>query len=149
MNGGRDQPYCTGNSISTLTASNNVTCQIRLPFNLLFTERSRCSHFLSVCYLANAIMHSKKSLAVPCPRGCVMNNKFPFIYSHTTELDLLPGKLKYFKLGQDPRYAFWRSNTFDDEWLLTRFHFQCSWDVLLTRWTCQQLPIPLGFKLYN
>ncbi|CRL04728.1 CLUMA_CG017788, isoform A [Clunio marinus] len=84
INGGRDQPYCTGNKI----------------------KRSRCSHFLAVCYLANAIFHNKKNLGVPCPRGCVMNNRFPFIFSHTNEIDLLSGKLRYFKLGQDtPDYG--------------------------------------------
>ena len=71
-------------------------------FHHLFSERSRCSHFLSVCYLANAIHHNKKSLGVPCPRGCVMNNKFPFIYNKLRDIDALPEKLNYFKLGHDP-----------------------------------------------
>jgi hypothetical protein len=78
VNGGSDQPYCVGNPI----------------------RRGRCSHFLSVCYLANAIFHHKKSLGVPCPRGCVTNNQFPFVFK-PNEIDSLPGKLKYFKMGQD------------------------------------------------
>jgi hypothetical protein len=54
--------------------------------------------------LANAIYHNKKSLGVPCPRGCVMSNKFPYIFkaaAAANEIDSLRGKLKYFKLGQD------------------------------------------------
>ncbi|CAG9802401.1 unnamed protein product [Chironomus riparius] len=76
VNGGRDQPYCNGNRI----------------------KRARCSHFLAVCYLANAILHNKKSLSVPCPRGCVMNNRFPYVNYTPNDIEM---RLKYFRLGQD------------------------------------------------
>lgn len=33
--------------------------------------RARCSHFLSICYLASATFKHKKYLGVPCPDGCV------------------------------------------------------------------------------
>ncbi|XP_065356040.1 lipase member H-A [Calliphora vicina] len=49
INGGRTQPYCRGNPI----------------------RRARCSHFLSICYLASATFKHKKYLGVPCPDGCV------------------------------------------------------------------------------
>ncbi|XP_013100403.1 lipase member H-A [Stomoxys calcitrans] len=50
INGGRVQPYCKGNN------------PIR---------RSRCSHFLSICYLASAMFKHRRYLGVPCPNGCV------------------------------------------------------------------------------
>ncbi|XP_037958910.1 lipase member H-A [Teleopsis dalmanni] len=49
INGGRVQPYCTGPAI----------------------RRYRCSHFLSICYLANATFKHKKFLGIPCPNGCI------------------------------------------------------------------------------
>ncbi|KAH8328612.1 hypothetical protein KR067_011552 [Drosophila pandora] len=49
VNGGRVQPFCKGNRI----------------------RRSRCSHFLSICYLATATFKNKKFMGVPCPNGCV------------------------------------------------------------------------------
>ncbi|XP_002021657.2 lipase member H-A [Drosophila persimilis] len=48
VNGGRIQPYCKGNPI----------------------RRYRCSHFLSICYLASATYKHKKFVGVPCPNGC-------------------------------------------------------------------------------
>lgn len=33
--------------------------------------RSRCSHFLSICYLASAVFKHRRYLGVPCPTGCV------------------------------------------------------------------------------
>lgn len=70
---------------------------------IIIPEKARCSHFLSVCYLANSILHNKKALGVPCPRGCVMSNQFPYIFNAiaNNEIDTMSGKLKYFKLGQD------------------------------------------------
>ncbi|XP_067625906.1 phospholipase A1 isoform X3 [Eurosta solidaginis] len=49
VNGGKFQPFCKGNPI----------------------RRSRCSHFLSICYLASAMFKHKKFLGVSCPNGCV------------------------------------------------------------------------------
>uniref|UniRef100_A0A1I8MSU9 Lipase domain-containing protein n=1 Tax=Musca domestica TaxID=7370 RepID=A0A1I8MSU9_MUSDO len=49
VNGGRVQPYCKGSPI----------------------RRSRCSHFLSICYLASAVFKHRRYLGVPCPTGCV------------------------------------------------------------------------------
>ncbi|CAO1383441.1 unnamed protein product [Diamesa hyperborea] len=79
INGGRVQPYCKGNAI----------------------RRARCSHFLSVCYLANSIYHHKKALGVPCPNGCTMNNRLPFHSPKDNDIDVFHNKLKYFQIGQD------------------------------------------------
>ncbi|KAH8285738.1 hypothetical protein KR018_001808 [Drosophila ironensis] len=49
INGGRVQPFCKGHPI----------------------RRARCSHFLSICYLATATFKHKKFIGVPCPNGCV------------------------------------------------------------------------------
>ncbi|XP_050338952.1 lipase member H-A isoform X1 [Bactrocera neohumeralis] len=48
INGGRFQPFCKGNPI----------------------RRSRCSHFLSICFLASAMFKHKKFVGVSCPNGC-------------------------------------------------------------------------------
>ncbi|XP_026477668.1 phospholipase A1-like [Ctenocephalides felis] len=48
VNGGRIQPYCKGHPI----------------------RRSRCSHFLSACYLAQAVRSRTPLRGVPCNRGC-------------------------------------------------------------------------------
>ncbi|XP_039952405.1 uncharacterized protein LOC120769460 [Bactrocera tryoni] len=32
--------------------------------------RSRCSHFLSICFLASAMFKHKKFVGVSCPNGC-------------------------------------------------------------------------------
>jgi hypothetical protein len=50
-------------------------------------------------------MYNKKSLGIPCPKGCVQSNRFPYIFNAANEIDYidpLQMKLKYFKLGQDP-----------------------------------------------
>ncbi|XP_018797872.1 PREDICTED: lipase member H-A isoform X2 [Bactrocera latifrons] len=48
INGGRFQPFCKGNPI----------------------RRSRCSHFLSICFLASAMFKHKKFVGISCPNGC-------------------------------------------------------------------------------
>lgn len=82
INGGRDQPFCKG-----------------LP-----VRRARCSHFLSVCFLANSMLKHKKWIGVPCPNGCVMNNRFPYFLSKYDSIDengnsLMP--TRDYKIGQD------------------------------------------------
>ena len=69
--------------------------------NFLHSGRARCSHFLSVCYLANSIYHHKKALGVPCPNGCTMNNRLPFHSPRENQIDVFQNKLKYFQIGQD------------------------------------------------
>ncbi|XP_069962460.1 lipase member H-A isoform X2 [Bactrocera oleae] len=57
VNGGRFQPFCKGNPI----------------------RRSRCSHFLSICFLASAMFKHKKFVGVSCPNGCRESSKLlPF-----------------------------------------------------------------------
>uniref|UniRef100_A0A336LN77 CSON008436 protein n=1 Tax=Culicoides sonorensis TaxID=179676 RepID=A0A336LN77_CULSO len=82
INGGRNQPFCHG-----------------LPL-----RRARCSHFLSVCFLANSMFKHKKWVGVPCPRGCVSNNRFPFFLSNLHGTDAngvhqIP--MREYKIGQD------------------------------------------------
>lgn len=43
-------------------------------FVYLLIDRNRCSHFLSVCYLANAIFKHKLFPYKSCPRGCIRSN---------------------------------------------------------------------------
>lgn len=82
INGGRNQPFCHG-----------------LPL-----RRARCSHFLSVCFLANSMFKHKKWVGVPCPKGCVSNNRFPFFLSKFYGVDAngvhqIPSR--EYKIGQD------------------------------------------------
>ncbi|KAG4068122.1 hypothetical protein HA402_001547 [Bradysia odoriphaga] len=75
INGGKQQPFCKGHII----------------------RRSRCSHFLSVCYLANAIFKHKIFPAVPCPRGCTKSNRLP-----VTQITPYGSKLvQMMHIGQD------------------------------------------------
>ncbi|XP_055710718.1 phospholipase A1 VesT1.02-like [Phlebotomus papatasi] len=78
VNGGRQQPYCKGHPI----------------------RRSRCSHFLSVCYLANLIFHHKKVIGVPCPHGCVYlkRNHLPL---YTNNPHKIRNLVQYMHIGQD------------------------------------------------
>ena len=39
--------------------------------HIFLKGRARCSHFLAICYLANAVFKHKKYLGVPCPMGCL------------------------------------------------------------------------------
>lgn len=65
------------------------------PFSKL--GRSRCSHFLSVCYLANAIFKHKLFPAVPCQRGCIKSNRLP-----VTQITPYGSKLvQMMHIGQD------------------------------------------------
>lgn len=57
INGGKIQPFCKGDPI----------------------RKARCSHFLSVCYLANAIFKHKLFPFTPCPKGCVKSPVLPFL----------------------------------------------------------------------
>lgn len=80
INGGKMQPFCHGHLI----------------------RRARCSHFLSVCYLANALFKHKQFLAVPCPYGCLKiksPNRLP-LYADP-ETNLITPELKYMHIGQD------------------------------------------------
>ncbi|XP_055638676.1 pancreatic lipase-related protein 2 isoform X2 [Toxorhynchites rutilus septentrionalis] len=79
INGGQKQPFCDENTI-------------RL-------EQARCSHFLSVCFLGNAILSRKRMMAFRCPSGCVKSNRPPYLpvrYSGR-----IRGRMKYFHIGQD------------------------------------------------
>lgn len=73
VNGGRVQPYCKGHKL----------------------RKNRCSHFLSVCYLANAILKHKEFLGVPCPQGCVDYKKHRFPYISNSVL------MRSMHIGQD------------------------------------------------
>ncbi|XP_021702750.1 pancreatic lipase-related protein 2 isoform X2 [Aedes aegypti] len=77
INGGQTQPYCSGDSI----------------------KRARCSHFLSVCYLANAVLSGTSTVAFPCPTGCVRNNRIPFAPLRYSSR--IRGRMKYYHIGQD------------------------------------------------
>uniref|UniRef100_A0A182TKD0 Lipase domain-containing protein n=1 Tax=Anopheles melas TaxID=34690 RepID=A0A182TKD0_9DIPT len=72
INGGQVQPYCEGDRI----------------------KQARCSHFLSVCYLANAILASRPMRAFRCPSGCVPDNRIPFVKSNRV-------RMKWLTVGQD------------------------------------------------
>lgn len=65
-----------------------------------FTGKARCSHFLSVCYLANVILHHKKVVGVPCPEGCLFlkKNRLP-IYSK--DIFAYPRYLRSMPFGND------------------------------------------------
>jgi len=79
INGGMLQPFC------------------RRGFRL---NRNRCSHFLSVCYLANAIFKHKLFPFVPCRSGCISNNAPIFGYK---ALFRRPSSslVSYMHIGQD------------------------------------------------
>ncbi|XP_055376460.1 phospholipase A1 [Condylostylus longicornis] len=80
VNGGRYQPYCKGHPI----------------------RRSRCSHFLSICYLANSLFKHKSFVGVPCPDGCKAitgPHKLP-LSNYINPFDV-PYTLKNFKIGTD------------------------------------------------
>ncbi|XP_062705954.1 phospholipase A1 [Aedes albopictus] len=77
INGGQTQPYCSGDSI----------------------KRARCSHFLSVCYLANAVLSGEPTVAFPCPTGCVRNNRIPFAPLRYSSR--IRGRMKYYHIGED------------------------------------------------
>lgn len=64
---------------------------------IISTDRNRCSHFLSVCYLANAIFKHKLFPYVPCRSGCVSNNLPIFGYKKLRSSSLI----KYMHIGQD------------------------------------------------
>uniref|UniRef100_A0A182JCK0 Uncharacterized protein n=2 Tax=Anopheles atroparvus TaxID=41427 RepID=A0A182JCK0_ANOAO len=72
INGGQVQPYCEGDRI----------------------KQARCSHFLSVCYLANAILARRPMRAFRCPTGCVPDNRIPFVKSNRV-------RMKWLAVGQD------------------------------------------------
>ncbi|KFB35770.1 lipase [Anopheles sinensis] len=72
INGGQVQPYCEGDRI----------------------KQARCSHFLSVCYLANAILARRPMRAFRCPSGCVPDNRIPFVKSNRV-------RMKWLAVGQD------------------------------------------------
>lgn len=61
-------------------------------------DRNRCSHFLSVCYLANAIFKHKLFPYVPCRSGCVPNNSPIYRYG---AIQLQSTLVKYMHIGQD------------------------------------------------
>ena len=83
VNGGREQPYCRGDTI----------------------RKARCSHFLSVCYLANAIFKRKQSMAIRCPQGCVKRNRWPFIFplfqSSINGISMRTSEMTSFVIGED------------------------------------------------
>ncbi|KAH8391698.1 hypothetical protein KR200_009235 [Drosophila serrata] len=69
VNGGRVQPFCQGNTISKI--SKNICIRKLIRKLISIVGRYRCSHFLSICYLATATFKHKKFMGVPCPNGCV------------------------------------------------------------------------------
>ncbi|XP_053696306.1 phospholipase A1 member A-like [Sabethes cyaneus] len=77
INGGQRQPYCNGDDI----------------------RQARCSHFLSVCYLANAIFTNMPTMAFRCPNGCVRNNRIPFVPVRYTKKGRI--KIRFLHIGQD------------------------------------------------
>ncbi|KXJ72857.1 hypothetical protein RP20_CCG017101 [Aedes albopictus] len=97
INGGQTQPYCSGDSISKYDATVGVVEFDEL-LNLS-TERARCSHFLSVCYLANAVLSGEPTVAFPCPTGCVRNNRIPFAPLRYSSR--IRGRMKYYHIGED------------------------------------------------
>lgn len=65
-----------------------------------FAGKARCSHFLSVCYLANVVYHHKRVVGVPCPEGCLSlkKNRLP-IYSR--DIWAFPRYLRSMPFGND------------------------------------------------
>ncbi|XP_055596651.1 phospholipase A1 member A-like [Uranotaenia lowii] len=78
INGGRTQPYCKGDPI----------------------RKARCSHFLSVCFLANAIYNRRPMASFRCANGCIRNNRLPFLPSDIISLRN-PLRIGMSLLGQD------------------------------------------------
>ncbi|KAL5280436.1 hypothetical protein ACFFRR_004426 [Megaselia abdita] len=78
VNGGRFQPYCKGNPI----------------------RRSRCSHFLSICYLASAMFKSKEFIGVPCEQCVEISGpgRLPVFYNDPYKTIQLTKK---FRIGND------------------------------------------------
>ncbi|XP_031636935.1 phospholipase A1-like [Contarinia nasturtii] len=81
INGGSLQPFCRRG--------------LRL-------NRNRCSHFLSVCYLANAIFKHKLFPYKACPKGCVKNNSPLFgLTRYTFKPMQYSSLIKLMHIGQD------------------------------------------------
>lgn len=82
-------------------------------YHIILTGRARCSHFMSICYLATATMKHAKFMGVPCPNGCVnisgpkrlpVNGKInPFEFVSL---------LRDYKIGNDA----------PDEWVHSTYH---------------------------
>lgn len=72
INGGKVQPFCRGNPVRKFWRIRRIYC-LTIHASIVYTGIARCSHFLSVCYLANAIFKHKLFPFVPCPKGCVKN----------------------------------------------------------------------------
>lgn len=71
-------------------------------FGFSLTDRNRCSHFLSVCYLANAIFKHKLFPYKACPRGCVQSNAPLFgLAKYTFKPYQYSSLIKLMHIGQD------------------------------------------------
>ncbi|XP_055857762.1 lipase member H-A [Episyrphus balteatus] len=79
INGGMYQPYCRGHPI----------------------RRSRCSHFMSICFLANAMFKHKKFIGIPCPNGCVKVSGPGRLPVTTRDPFKIESLLQEYKMGND------------------------------------------------
>lgn len=64
------------------------------------SDRNRCSHFLSVCYLANAIFKHKLFPFQPCPKGCVAKNP-PLLGKSSYKSRYYSSLTRLMHIGQD------------------------------------------------
>lgn len=106
INGGQVQPFCRRGFRLSMRAIQHLQkrgrdIHILRFFFLIPTDRNRCSHFLAVCYLANAIFKHKLFPFRPCPSGCIGNNG-PIIgksrYSYKASFSSL---INLMHIGQD------------------------------------------------
>lgn len=107
INGGSLQPFCRrGLRLSRFHISSIVQLEFQMDFhslNFFFSsDRNRCSHFLSVCYLANAIFKHKLFPYKSCPNGCVKNNSPLFGFSkYSFKAYEYSSLVKLMHIGQD------------------------------------------------
>lgn len=116
INGGRLQPFCRrGLALSNYRCGPSVPTRHdnpviepftnSFPFSLLclilLVDRNRCSHFLSVCYLANAIFKHKLFPYRPCPHGCIANNAPLFGKSRYSYKNSYSSLVRLMHIGQD------------------------------------------------
>lgn len=124
VNGGRFQPYCKGNPI----------------------RRSRCSHFLSICFLANAMLKSKEFIGVPCEQCVEISGpgRLPVFYNDPYKTIQLTKK---FRIGNDAPLGWVSSNAIIFQILIGVFFLQLQWNFLHRCSLCQTLSF-WGLKIY-
>lgn len=112
INGGSLQPFCRrGLRLSkfrklSFSRTNIFTkyafVSSHTPTQQQKTDRNRCSHFLSVCYLANAIFKHKLFPYKPCNQGCIESNTPLFgLKKYSFRPQQYSSFIKLMHIGQD------------------------------------------------